>query len=55
MRHAASQPAARRPLSRAAQITLGVAAYVIAGASTCLVALGAATAIWALWQQLGVN
>lgn len=55
MRHAANQPAARRPLSRAAQITLGVAAYATAGLSTCLITLGAALAVWGLWQWLGVN
>lgn len=55
MRHAANQPTARRPLSRAAQVTLGAAAYAIAGMSTCLTTLGAAIAIWGLWQWLGVN
>ena len=53
MRHAATLH--RRPLSRAAQIALGVTAYAIAGLAACLVALGSALAIWALWQQLGVN
>lgn len=53
MRHAA--PARRRPLSRTAQLTLGVITYAIAGMSTCLTTLGAAIAIWGLWQWLGVN
>lgn len=53
MRHAA--PATRRPLSRAAEVTLGVAAYAIAGLSTCLITLGAALAVWGLWQWLEVN
>ena len=55
MRHAAPRPAARRPLSRAAQITLGVLTYAIAGLSTCLIALGSAITIWGLWQWLGVR
>ena len=55
MRHAATRPAAREPLSRAAQLTLGVLTYAIAGLGAVLVALGSATAIWGLWQWLGVN
>lgn len=53
MRHAA--PTGSRPLSRAAQLALGAAAYAIAGLSAGLTTLGAALAIWGLWQWLGVN
>ena len=55
MRHAATRPAAREPLSRAAQLTLGALTYAIAGLSTCLITLGSAIAIWGLWQWLEVN
>lgn len=55
MRHAAPRPAARRPLSRAAQLTLGVLAYASAGLAAALITLGSALAIWGLWQWLGVN
>ena len=53
MRHAA--PATRRPLSRAAEVALGVAVYAIAGLSSCLIALGATLTVWGLWQWLEVN
>ena len=55
MRHAAPRPAARKPLSRAAQLALGVLAYATAGLATTLIALGSALAVWGLWQWLGVN
>ena len=55
MRHAAARAPRRQPASRAAQITLGVIAYTIAGMSTCLITAGAVITFWALWQWLGVN
>lgn len=55
MRHAAPHPTAHEPLSRAARLALGAITYTIAGLSTCLITAGAATAIWGLWQWLGVN
>lgn len=55
MRHAAPNPEARRPLSRAAQLTLGVITYAAAALSTFLITLGSAITIWGLWQWLGVN
>lgn len=53
MRHAA--PAAQRPLSRTAQLTLAALTYAIAGLSTFLITLGSALTIWGLWQWLGVS
>lgn len=53
MRHAA--PTGRRPLNRAAQLTLAAVTYAIAGLSTGLITLGSALAVWGLWQWLGVN
>lgn len=53
MRHAA--PTARRPLSRAAQLTLAAITYTTAGLATGLIALGATLAVWGLWQWLEVN
>lgn len=53
MRHAA--PTGRRPLSRAGQLILAGIAYTIAGLSACLITLGAALAVWGLWQWLGVS
>lgn len=53
MRHAA--PASRRPLSRAAQLTLAAITYATAGLATALITLGTALTIWGLWQWLGVN
>lgn len=53
MRHAA--PTSRRPLSRAAQLTLAAIAYTTAGLATGLITLGSALTIWGLWQWLGVN
>lgn len=55
MRHAAPRTAPGRPLSRAAQVALGVIAYAVAGASTCLITLGSALTVWGLWQWLGVS
>lgn len=55
MRHAAPHPAAREPLGRAAQLTLGVLAYATASLGAGLVVLGSAIAIWGLWQWMGVN
>lgn len=55
MRHAAPNTSIDRKLNRAGQLIFAGIAYAIAGLSTCLITLGAATAIWALWQQLGVN
>ena len=56
MRHAAphdSNP--DRRLNRAGELALAGIAYTIAGLSTCLITLGAALAVWGLWQWLGVN
>ena len=53
MRHAA--PARRRPLSRAAQLTLAALTYAVAGLTVGLITLGATLAVWELWQWLGVN
>ncbi|WP_308503479.1 hypothetical protein [uncultured Actinomyces sp.] len=53
MRHAA--PTSRRPLSRAAQLTLAAITYTVAGLTTGLITLGSALTIWGLWQWLGVN
>lgn len=55
MRHAAPSTTPTRPAGRAAQLALAAAAYTFAGLSTCLITLGAALAIWGLWQWLGVN
>ena len=54
MRHAAPTPTAG-PAGRAAQLALGALTYAIAGLSACLITLGAALAVWGLWQWLGVN
>ena len=53
MRHAT--PTSRRPISRAAQLTLAAIAYTTAGLAVSLSTLGSALAIWGLWQWLGVN
>lgn len=53
MRHAA--PTGRRPLSRAAQLTLAAVTYATAGLAACLITLGSALTIWGLWQWLGVG
>lgn len=55
MRHAAPHTTPRRTLGRAAQITLGAAAYAIAGLAACLITLGSALTLWGLWQWMGVN
>ena len=53
MRHAA--PARRRPISRAAQLTLAALTYAVAGLAAGLTVLGSALTVWGLWQWLGVN
>lgn len=55
MRHAAPVARDGRKLNRAGQLALGAIAYAIAGLAAGLVTLGAAFAIWGLWQWLGVN
>jgi len=55
MRHAAHRTALDHELNRAGQLIFAAIAYAIAGLSTCLITLGAALAIWGLWQWLGVN
>lgn len=56
MRHAAPHGnTLDRRLNRAGQLVFAGIAYAIAGLSTCLVTLGAALAIWGLWQWMGVN
>lgn len=55
MRHAAPSASIDRKLNRAGQLVFAGIAYAIAGLSTCLITLGAAIAIWGLWQWLGVN
>lgn len=53
MRHAA--PTGRRPLGRTAQLALAAVTYAAASLTTALITLGAALAVWVLWQWLGVN
>ena len=55
MRHAAAAPSADRKLNRAGQLIFAGIAYAIAGLAAGLITLGAALAVWALWQWLGVN
>ena len=55
MRHAAPTASIDHKLNRAGQLIFAGIAYAIAGLSTCLITLGAALAIWGLWQWLGVN
>lgn len=55
MRHAAPTNSSDRKLNRAGQLTFAGIAYAIAGLTTGLITLGAAAAIWGLWQWLGVN
>lgn len=52
MRHAAPHTSS---LDRAGELVFAGVAYAIAGLATGLVTLGAALAIWDLWQRLGVN
>ena len=56
MRHAAPHDSNldRRP-NRAGELVLACIAYTIAGLTACLATLGAALAVWGLWQWLGVN
>lgn len=44
-----------RRLNRAGELFFAGIAYTIAGLSACLITLGAALAVWGLWQWLGVN
>lgn len=56
MRHAAPRDnSLDRHLNRAGELVFAGIAYAIAGLATILVTLGAALAIWGLWQWLGVN
>lgn len=55
MRHAAATSSIDRKLNRAGQLIFAGIAYAIAGLATGLTTLGAAIAIWGLWQWLGVN
>lgn len=55
MRHAAPTASIDRKLNRAGQLIFAGIAYAIAGLSASLATLGAALAVWALWQWLGVN
>lgn len=55
MRHAAPHTAIDRKLNRAGELIFAGISYAIAGLATGLTTLGAALAIWGLWQWLGVN
>lgn len=55
MRHAAPHVTTDHKLNRAGELTFAGIAYAIAGLATGLTTLGAALAIWGLWQWLGVN
>lgn len=56
MRHAAPRSnSLDRRLNQAGKVIFAGIAYAIAGLATALTTLGAATAIWGLWQWLGVN
>lgn len=56
MRHAAPRNSSLdRRLNRTGELVFAGIAHVIAGLATCLITLGAALAIWGLWQWLGVN
>ena len=56
MRHAAPHNrAVDRHLNRAGELIFAGIAYAIAGLATGLTTLGAALAVWGLWQWLGVN
>ena len=55
MRHAAPATSVDRKLNRAGQLIFAGIAYAIAGLSTCLITLGAALAVWGLWQWLEVD
>ena len=55
MRHAAPTSSIDRKLNRAGQLVFAGIAYTIAGLAAALTTLGAALAIWGLWQWLGVN
>lgn len=55
MRHAAPTTSIDHKLDRAGQLVFAGIAYAIAGLATGLITLGAALAIWGLWQWLGVN
>lgn len=56
MRHASPHGNSRdRHLNRAGELVFAGIAYGIAGLATGLITLGAALAVWELWQWLGVN
>lgn len=56
MRHAAPHNTARdRRLNRAGELIFAGIAYAIAGLAAGLTSLGAALAVWGLWQWLGVS
>lgn len=57
MRHAAprNNNTLDRRLNRAGELVFAGIAYVIAFAGAGLVTLGAALAVWGLWQWLGVD
>lgn len=56
MRHAAPRTdSLNRKLNRAGELVFAGGAYAIAGLAAGLTTLGAALAIWGLWQQMGVN
>lgn len=56
MRHAAPRNSSTdRRLNRAGELIFAGVAYTIAALSACLITLGAALAVWGLWQWLGVD
>ena len=56
MRHATPRDNSRdHRLNRAGELVFAGIAYAIAFASTALITLGSALAIWGLWQWLGVS
>ena len=56
MRHAAPRnDSLDRRLNRAGELIFAGVAYAIAFASTALITLGSALAVWGLWQWLGVS
>lgn len=56
MRHAASHNnILDRRLNRAGELVFAGIAYTVAFAATALITLGAAFAVWGLWQWLGVD
>lgn len=56
MRHAAPRNSSPdRRLNRAGELIFAGIAYAIAGVAVAATTLGAALAVWGLWQWLGVN